>query len=189
MYLDQGGKFVRTDVWREGKWLDLWSVAHFLSGVTMGFFPKYLGLEAFPAYAIALLLLVLYEMFEALAKIEETRTNRVMDVVVGMISFALVQYIHPFISEPAGVYLALAFLILTSVFSFMGWQASQKAAVFEAKLREEIVRGRERIKTSFREGKARLRVAEARFGEAKARRRMRKMKRKALRDMKKPQKP
>lgn len=158
MYLDQGGKFVRTDVWQEGKWLDLWSVIHFLSGITMGFLPKYLGLDIFPAYIIAFLLLVLYEMFEAIAKIEETRSNRVMDVVVGMISFMIAYYIHPFISEPAGAYLLMWFFALTSVISFMGWRASQKAAVFEKKLRAEIALGREKLKTRFRERRERRRL-------------------------------
>ena len=27
------GVFVRSDIWREGQWLDLWSVVHLLSGI------------------------------------------------------------------------------------------------------------------------------------------------------------
>ncbi|MEK9194522.1 MAG: hypothetical protein AAB884_01800, partial [Patescibacteria group bacterium] len=147
MHFDSKGKFVRTDMWREGKWLDLWSVVHFLSGITMGFLPKFFGLDAFPAYAIAFLLLVLYEMFEALAKIEETRTNRFMDVVVGMVSFIPVYHLNFLLPTSESVILGVIFLFASSALSFTGWRASKKAAVFEAKLREGIALGKEKIQT------------------------------------------
>jgi len=146
MYLDQRDKFVRTDIWREGKWLDLWSVIHFLSGITIGFFPRYLGLKGFSAYAIVFLLLVLYEMFEALAKIEETPQNRVMDVVVGIASFVPIYHFNSLLSPSTNLIFCFVFLAVTSVLSFVGWHASKKAAVFEANLREEIARGRAKIK-------------------------------------------
>lgn len=156
MHIDSEGKFVRTDIWREGKWLDLWSVVHFLSGVTMGLFPKHLRLEAVSAYVITFLLLVLYEMFETLVKIKETRTNRFMDVVVGIASFALAHSFHPFITEPAGYFLLGTFFVSASVLSAVGWHMSQKAAVFEARLRAEIVFQKEKLHQKRLEFKERM---------------------------------
>lgn len=168
MYLDEKGQFVRTDIWREGKWVDLWSVAHLLSGITMGFFPRYFSLEGFAAYVIVFLLLVLYEMFEALAKIAETPQNRTMDVVIGMASFIAAYLTTPFLSFEFSVFLSALFLAVSVVFSFIGWQASKKASVFEAKLRERIEVGRER----YRERKELRRLARARRRELKKMREM-----------------
>jgi len=175
MYFNSEGKFVRTDIWREGKWLDTWSIVHFLSGATMGFFPKYVGLDALSAYVIVFLLLVSYEMFEALVKIEETPQNRFMDVVVGMASFIPVYHLHPLLSDTASVALFGIFFTAASVLGVIGWRVSHKAAVFEAKLRTEIAHGREKLKK--RRGKMTQRLRERRV-----RRRLKRMKRRALRE-------
>src|SRR3989344_2584189 len=170
MYLDQGGKCVRTDIWREGRWFDLWSLVHCLSGITGGFLFRYLGLDNFSAYAISFLLLVLYEMFEALAKIEETPQNRTMDVVVGMASFIPAYYLNPFLSLPANVIFGAVFFAISLTLGAIGWRASKKAAAFEVSMREKIAESREHFRLQ------------------RARRRMNRAKRKALREIKKSQK-
>ena len=142
MYFNSEGKFVRTDIWREGKWLDTWSIVHFLSGVTIGFFPQYLGLDTFSSYFLVFLLLFSYEMFEALVKIEETPQHRFMDVVVGMASFILTYHLHPFLSDTASIVLFGIFFMSASVLGAIGWSLTQ-ALVLEGKLRMEIAHGRE----------------------------------------------
>src|SRR3989344_6531260 len=89
MHLSRKGKFIRTDIWREGDYLDLWSVPHFLSGLLVGFLLYFTHIEFLPACLISVLLLIMYEMFEVLIEIEETWMNRILDVVVGMMSFSL----------------------------------------------------------------------------------------------------
>lgn len=175
MHFNSEGKFVRTDIWREGKWLDTWSIVHFLSGVTIGFFPKYLGLDTFSAYVIVFLLLVSYEMFEALVQIEETPQNRFMDVVVGMASFIPVYHFHPLLSDTASVTLFGIFFVITSALAAIGWHFSRKAAVFEEKLRMEIAHGREKLK----EGRGKI---SERLRARKSRRHLKRTKRHALRE-------
>src|SRR3989344_1261963 len=88
MQLSKDGKLIRTDIWREGDYLDLWSVPHFLSGIAVAFSLYFFGFATNAAFIIAFLVLVAYEMFEVIAQIEETRWNRILDIVVGMASFA-----------------------------------------------------------------------------------------------------
>src|SRR5882762_720109 len=87
MRMTHEGRVERTDIWREGKWLDLWSAVHFLSGISVGLGFYYLHFGALASVALAFVCLTAYEMWEMIVKIEETPTNRIMDVVVGMISF------------------------------------------------------------------------------------------------------
>ncbi len=84
MPITRTGKYERTDIWKEGKWLDLWSVVHFLSGMTIGFVFHLVNLGAVASVIIVFLRHTAYEMWEKIVGIDEAPTNRVMDVVVGM---------------------------------------------------------------------------------------------------------
>lgn len=143
---DDAFAFQRTDVWREGEWLDLWSVVHFLSGVSIGLGLFFLHFGAVPAIVTTFTALVAYEMWEALAKIEETRANRTMDVVVGMSSFLLSFFIFaPQTSKDHFTSTFSAVLLLTVGLSAFGWRASQKANVLEHRLRTQYAHQRTRL--------------------------------------------
>ena len=145
MRLNHKGELVRTDAWREGKYLDLWSVPHFLSGMVMAFCIFFLGFEVRAALVIAFLLLVGYEMFEVIAKIEETRWNRTLDVVVGMASFVPTFLIVPMVPRIDAITAGVIIFAADCILSFLGWRESQKAAALEEKLRAELRRERERF--------------------------------------------
>ncbi|MEK7509263.1 MAG: hypothetical protein AAB605_00950 [Patescibacteria group bacterium] len=160
MYLTRDGRFVRTDIWREGEYLDLWSVPHFLSGVSTALGLYLLGFAALPSFIIAFLLFVAYEMFETIAQIEETRWNRTLDVVVGMVSFAPAFLLAPLFPQPQVIAVFVVVTAVDTVLSFFGWRASQKAAVLEARLRvefgkekEKFVEQKERVQKRWRERK------------------------------------
>lgn len=154
MRITRDGRFERTDIWREGKWLDLWSVVHLLSGISVGFCLYFLHFGALASVVLTLLLLVSYEMWETIVRIEETPANRFMDVVVGMVSFLPAFFlVAPLLSSAM---LILAFgLVLTAniVMSVFGWLASQKAAALEKSMRARYAVERAR----FLERGARLR--------------------------------
>lgn len=168
MYFSKEGKFVRTDIWREGDYLDLWSVPHFLSGmaIAMGLF--LLGFATNAALIIAFLLLVAYEMFEVIAEIEETRWNRILDVVVGMISFIPTFLIAPQFSSSIIIGTFILVLIVDCTLSYFGWLASHKASTLESKLRAEFekekvrfARRREMVLTKWDGRKKRWRAQRA----------------------------
>lgn len=138
MYFDAHGKFIRTDVWREGKWLDLWSVVHFLTGASLGFAPHILNVPTWPAFVIVFLLLVIYELFEAISKIEETVTNRIMDVVVGMTSFTPVYFVTAALPLSTLIIVCAAVSLITSFLAKLGWAESKKAEFLEKKMRHEF---------------------------------------------------
>jgi len=159
------GLFVRTDIWREGKYLDLWSVPHFLSGVALALAMHFFGFAALPTYIIGFLLLVAYEMFEALVKIEETRMNRILDVVVGMVSFVPALSLAPLLSDAQAL---AAFAVVggtDAALSLLGWQASQKAAVLEAKVRAELEERKEKMQARGARFKEKMHERRLRWGK------------------------
>jgi hypothetical protein len=136
MRITREGHIERTDIWREGKWVDLWSVVHFFSGVIIGLLLYLLHFGPTASIALTLISLIAYEMWEMLVQIEETPNNRFMDVVTGMAGY-LPAF---FLLAPQLSYTTLAttlVLVLAgdSTLSFFGWRASQKAAELEKKLR------------------------------------------------------
>lgn len=162
MYLTRDGKFERTDIWREGKWIDLWSVVHLLSGVSAAFAITWSGFGFAASAVIAFLLFVAYELWEAMVKIEETPQNRSMDVVVGMVSFVPTFYFVQAL-ELSSPMLILAFgFVLTAnvVLATFGWLASRKADEFEKRLRSQFEAQRERLRGQ----RVRLRAAMKRSG-------------------------
>jgi hypothetical protein len=138
MEFTEDGKLIRSDIWREGEYLDLWSVPHLLSGAEVGIFLHFLALPAAAAFMIAFLVFVIYEMWEVMMKIEETRANRALDVVVGMTSCIPAFFLAPHI---AAMRLVGVFVVIGAAdiaLSTFGWRASQKASALEAKWRAEL---------------------------------------------------
>ena len=63
---------------------------------------------------------------EVIAKIDETRWNRALDVVVGIMSFVPTFLLAPALApEEARVALAVIFIV-DAALSFLGWRESQK---------------------------------------------------------------
>lgn len=146
MHKDPDGIFVRTDIWREGEWLDLWSVVHFLSGMSVGFGLYLFHFDTRATVVIAFILFTAYEMWEALVKIEETFPNRCMDVVVGMVSFLPTYfYLIPHLTSKGFLSVFGGILMMNLVMSGFGWRASQKAAQLEKSVRAKYVLERERL--------------------------------------------
>ncbi len=146
MHTSRDGKFERTDIWREGKWLDLWSVVHLLSGVTIGLGFYFLNFDAPASVVLALLSLVSYEMWEVMVRIEETRSNRFMDVLVGMASFLpTFFFLAPSLSGVLFIFLFYFVLALNGTMSVFGWVASHKAAALEERMRARYMTERARL--------------------------------------------
>src|SRR3989338_3272288 len=145
MRLTRDGRFERSDIWREGKWVDLWSVVHLLSGASFGLFFGVMNLGTTASFVIAFLSFVLYETWEAMVKIVETPQNRFMDVVVGMVSFAPVFFLSQGLSANTFI-LAFGFTLTANiVMATLGWLASRKAEEFERRLRRRLEEQRKRI--------------------------------------------
>ncbi len=139
--------FKRTDIWREGEWFDLWSAVHLLSGASIGLGLYFLRFGALSATVTTIIALVAYEMWEALAKIQETPVNRVLDVVVGMASFLPAFFIvAPRIAAIDFIPVFMSVFLLNVGLSALGWRASQKAAVLERRLRAQYQAQRARLR-------------------------------------------
>ncbi len=145
MRITRDGRFERTDLWREGKWVDLWSVVHLLTGVSTALGLSLFGFGFLASTVIAFLAFTAYELWEAMVKIAETPQNRFMDVVAGLASFVPVFVLAEGLPVSNVIALFFAVLFVNVVMAWLGWRASQKADEFEKRLRAKIISRKERL--------------------------------------------
>lgn len=138
--------FVRTDLWREGTYLDLWSVPHLLSGIALGIILSLFTISPTTALGLTLVLLTLYEVFENYVEIDETPANRVLDVVIGLAGAVPGYLIARELTNETVLPLLALILTVDGVLSLLGWRASRKAALLEARLRTEWNKERAKIR-------------------------------------------
>lgn len=127
----------RTDIWREGEYLDLWSVPHFLSGALLACLVYLLHLDFWYAVILAAVLLIAYEIFEIWAGIWETFWNRNLDVVVGLTSFIPVTILIADWEFWEVLVLGLCVGILDGILSAWGWSVALKGKILEEKILKE----------------------------------------------------
>jgi len=77
----------KLDIWKESKYLDLWSVNHFLSGVVFTGWMLEAGLDIWIVFIIYASLAVGWEIYETIKKLHEHIGNKIMDVVTGIAGF------------------------------------------------------------------------------------------------------
>ena len=76
-------------LWDEGKYIDLWTVPHIMSGVIMAGLFYWLGFGFWTNLLASAGLMVIWEFFELYALgVHEHMTNKVSDVVTGLLGFA-----------------------------------------------------------------------------------------------------
>ena len=131
-------RFTRTDIWREGAWLDLWSVVHLLSGFSLGFGISYLALGPLASFLVVTILLISYEMWEAMVRIKEAPTNRPLDVVVGVVGYSVAWLITPTLTSAQHLFTFETVVAVNVVLAALGWRASQKAAALKERLRKRF---------------------------------------------------
>ncbi|MBI5457925.1 hypothetical protein HY971_04345 [Candidatus Kaiserbacteria bacterium] len=146
-YFTRDGRFIRTDAWKkEGRYVDLWSVVHVLSGIALAFYPRYFGFSVLATFIIVTLLFIMYEMFEVIVKIEEYPTNRVTDVLFGLVGFAPVYFVDQYLGSTTSIFLCGIATTIVTVVSIVGWSSSYKASVLEEKMRAEFIRERDLLR-------------------------------------------
>lgn len=84
----------KKDIWKHGTYLDLWSVVHILSGALIASACFYFGINFFWSGVITLVLVILWELFEIMLKINEPRKNMLADIIIGMAGFYIIGYLH-----------------------------------------------------------------------------------------------
>ena len=112
--------------WREGRYFDLWMLAHFASGVAGGFSNVFFGLSVPGVYVVAAGMMLLWEIGEYALKVRESRSNRVLDIAVGLAGVQVALWIAATLSRRAQLTAFIATFGLALGLSIVGWIAFRR---------------------------------------------------------------
>jgi hypothetical protein len=81
-------KINNADLWKEGKYVDMWSIPHVLCGVILVGVFYYFKIGFWPNLILSTIIMIAWEFFELyVLDVHEYITNKIMDVVTGLIGF------------------------------------------------------------------------------------------------------
>ena len=104
---------MEKDIWREGKYIDLWSLVHFLSGFVLAGWLFFLGAPLYASVGIAAITFAVWEIFEHIYKIEVT-SNQIADLVINYVGFSFF-----FLAKDVFIHGALSVVVITTVITLL----------------------------------------------------------------------
>ncbi len=114
------------DIWKHGKYIDTWSLVHFLSGalIASGLFG--MTYTFWQAFIISSVAIVAWEVYEWLTEIIEPGANVAVDLAVGGAGFLVGSACHYSLGKPFDLLGFLILLALTLALSLWGFLDYQK---------------------------------------------------------------
>lgn len=115
-----------TFSYNEGRIFDFWLFAHLVTGATLGIILLLLGVSIQTAVVSGLVILILWEIFEMLMKINEAPENQVIDIVVGFLGLYTAFIYAEKLTDEQRLW---GFLIVAAIAIFLntsGWIAFRK---------------------------------------------------------------
>lgn len=109
------------DIWRHGRYVDLWSLVHLLSGalLALGFYGLGFGLAA--TLVFSLILLIAWEVFEWAIRIIEPTPNVLIDIIIGALGLGIGVWWHYVFGQPFSLSVFTALLGATLSLSLWGF--------------------------------------------------------------------
>jgi len=111
--------------WKEGKYVDLWSINHVLSGVVLGAILGNFNAPFGWSLLLAIALFVGWEVVEVLIGIKEHMPNMVMDVVCDLAGFLAIAWWFAEVSDISWTATAAWILLYTmmNIWGFIAYEA------------------------------------------------------------------
>lgn len=109
------------DIWKHGRFVDLWSLDHLLSGFLLGGASYWLELEFTWALVVSLAAMLAWELFEAVIGINEAYGNAVSDLIIGLAGFFLAALVFFQLQLPFAWRIFWICLVLAASLSLWGF--------------------------------------------------------------------
>ena len=117
---------LKRPVWRLRKFIDYWSMPHFLLGTLIAMIVRVFGHPVLPLFFITLAIAILWEFVEMRLRIREARINVASDIFMPLLAYTVTLWLTGGTLSMQHEQL-VALLIVTIVFyiliSYAAWQA------------------------------------------------------------------
>lgn len=85
-------------IWAERKFIDTWSINHFLFGATLPLILQKIGFEFWSSFLIAVILFIFWEAIEKFTHESESGYNGIFDIILATVGFVSFWQVHNKIS-------------------------------------------------------------------------------------------
>lgn len=111
--------------WKEGKYLDFWSIPHIIVGFLLGFiFFDLLNFSMIISLAVVAILKIGWEIWEEKFLIKEVFSNKVFDVLCGIVGFLILYYLE--VQNEVNTKIFVGVILLWIILSIWGLKSMQK---------------------------------------------------------------
>lgn len=128
-----------TPVWSHGKYLDYWSLIHFLTGLILGIGALFASEERFLSLILIFILLIIYEILENKTEVSENIENIALDVIIGSVGGAIALFLLPLAMSTDSILATLILVIILGIFLVsQGWENYLRNRAFKGKFYSHI---------------------------------------------------
>ncbi|MFQ5661922.1 MAG: hypothetical protein ACE5F2_01580 [Candidatus Paceibacteria bacterium] len=78
------------NLWSEGKYIDFWTVNHIWAGAVIAGVSVISSVPFWTSVIVLFSLTIVWEIYETIKNIRETIENRILDVIVAVVGFAVI---------------------------------------------------------------------------------------------------
>lgn len=109
--------------WKEGEFIDPWSIPHFLFGVIFAGIFYYLGVHFWIAVIISFCLMVSWEFYEKGRGFKEKIPNKILGVILGLTGFFIMTFLMINLKTPYNLGLFILTLGILLILEMWGFRA------------------------------------------------------------------
>jgi len=107
--------------WKDGKYLDTWSIVHTLSGFLLASIFYWLGFDFLWALALSLLSILAWEICEMFVGIIEPSPNVAIDIIVGLVGFFIGALLYFYLNITFNLVVFWTILVVTGLLALWGF--------------------------------------------------------------------
>lgn len=108
------------NLWAEGKYIDFWTINHILAGAVIAGVSVISSVPFWTIVIVLFSLTIVWEIYETIKNIRETIENKILDVIVAMVGFAII-YIVMNVQILNNVILVLIITLLFTILNILGY--------------------------------------------------------------------
>lgn len=113
---------MKQDIWKEGKWIDSWTVNHVLSGILSGSILYIFNISLLWSFIISSVLFVGWEVIEFILK-WESLTNQFIDVVANYLGYGIFYYFYYSLNQPFDIKIVFLMIFIFLALEYWGFHA------------------------------------------------------------------
>jgi len=112
-----------VNIWKEGRYIDIWHVNHFTAGLLMGGIPVFLPFSLWFGFLISLIGMLAWEYSEVVRDLYEFPINKTLDVVTGVVGFFLMYRVYVWVGHPLDLSIFYILFLIFIIIEIWGFKA------------------------------------------------------------------